>query len=207
MLLEINPLNPDNRLINSVIEKLKEGAVIIYPTDSVYALGCDPESKKGVEKLFHIKNSDPSKRQLTFMCDSISMASTYANQISNSNFRFIKDHTPGPYTFILPATNNLPKILNVKNKTFGFRIPNHRIPTELIRALGRPILTASLKTLSQDEDERFYMYPEDIYSDYSLSVDLIIDGGPGSLEQSTVIDLTDGTPTVIREGKGNVETE
>ncbi|MCB0605684.1 MAG: threonylcarbamoyl-AMP synthase [Saprospiraceae bacterium] len=207
MLLEINPLNPDTRLITSVVEKMKQGAVIIYPTDSVYAMGCDPESKKGVEKLFQIKNSDPNKRQLTFMCSNISMASTYANQISNSNYRFIKEHTPGPYTFILPATNNLPKILNVKNKTFGFRIPDHKIPTELINALGRPILSSSLKTVDEDSENRFYMYPEDIYSDYSLMVDMIIDGGPGSLEHSTVIDLTEGEPIVIREGKGNVDTE
>lgn len=96
MMIEINPYNPDTRMINSVIEKMKDGAVIIYPTDSVYAMGCDPNSKKGVEKMFQIKNSDPAKTPLTFMCDSISIASEYANQISNSNFRFIKDHTPGP---------------------------------------------------------------------------------------------------------------
>jgi len=207
MLIEINPTNPDSRLINSIVEKMQNGAVIIYPTDSVYAMGCDPESKKGVEKMFHIKNSDPSKSPLTFMCESISMASGYASQISNANFRFIKDHTPGPYTFILPATNNLPKLLHVKNKTFGFRIPDHPIPSALIRTLGRPILSASLKTIAGDEENKFYLDPEDIYSDYSLLVDIIIDGGPGLLEQSTVIDLTNGEPTVIREGKGNVETE
>jgi len=207
MLIEINPLNPDSRAINSVVEKMKNRAVIIYPTDSVYALGCDPESKKGVEKLYQLKNSDPSKSPLTFICDTISMASAYSSQISNSNFRFIKDHTPGPFTFILPASNNLPKILHVKNKTYGFRIPDHRIPQELIKALGRPILSASLKSIEREDEDQFYMYPEDIYSDYSLLVDLVIDGGPGSLEQSTVVDLTDGTPVVIREGKGNVETE
>lgn len=149
MLIEINPLNPDSRAINSVVEKMKNGAVIIYPTDSVYALGCDPESKKGVEKLYQLKNSDPSKSPLTFICDTISMASAYSSQISNSNFRFIKDHTPGPFTFILPASNNLPKILHVKNKTYGFRIPDHRIPQELIKALGRPILSASLKSIER----------------------------------------------------------
>ncbi len=207
MLIEINPLNPDSRAINSIVEKLRNGAVIIYPTDSVYAMGCDPESKKGVEKLFHLKNSNPAKSPLTFMCETISMASAYSSQISNSNYRFIKDHTPGPYTFILPASNNLPKILHVKNKTFGFRIPDHRIPLELIKALGRPILTSSLKAIEKEDQEQFYMYPEDIYSDYSLMVDLIIDGGPGSLEQSTVVDLTQDIPEVIREGKGDIETE
>jgi len=207
MLIEINPNNPDSRLIASVIEKMQNGAVVIYPTDSVYAMGCDPNSKKGVEKMFQIKNSDPAKTPLTFMCDNISMAAGYANQISNSNFRFIKDHTPGPYTFILPATSNLPKLLHVKNKTFGFRIPDHPISTALIRALGRPILSSSLKAIGKDDENKFYLDPEDIFSDYSLLVDVIIDGGPGSLEPSTIIDLTSDEPIVIREGKGEVETE
>lgn len=205
MLIEINPNNPDTRLINSIIEKMKEGAVVIYPTDSVYAMGCDPSSKKGVEKMFQIKNSDPAKTPLTFMCDNISMASTYANQISNSNFRFIKDHTPGPFTFIMTATNSLPKLLHIKNKTFGFRIPDHPISTALIRALGRPILSSSLKAIDHEEENKFYLDPEDIYSDYSLLVDIIIDGGPGLIEQSTIIDLTSDEPIVIREGKGSVD--
>ena len=207
MMIEINPYNPDTRMINSVIEKMKDGAAIIYPTDSVYAMGCDPNSKKGVEKMFQIKNSDPAKTPLTFMCDSISMASEYANQISNSNFRFIKDHTPGPYTFIMTATNSLPKLLHVKNKTFGFRIPDHPISTALIQALGRPILSSSLKAIDQDDENKFYLDPEEIFSDYSLLVDVIINGGPGLLEQSTIIDLTSDEPIVIREGKGSVETD
>ena len=107
MMVEINPNNPDTRLINSIVEKMINGAVVIYPTDTVYAMGCDPNSKKGVEKLFHIKNSDPAKTPLTFMCDNISMASAYANQISNSNFRFIKDHTPVSYTHLTLPTSDL----------------------------------------------------------------------------------------------------
>lgn len=206
MLLEINPNNPNDRHIQSVVDRMRDGAVIIYPTDSVYALGCDPESKKGVEKLFQIKNADPSKTLLSFMCESIAMAANHAQQISNSNFRFIKDHTPGPYTFILPATNTLPKIHNIKNKTFGFRIPDHPIPLALIKELGRPILTTSLKNIANEDDAKFYLDPEDIYSDYSLLVDIIIDGGPGLNEQSTVIDLTSGEPVVLREGKGEVDT-
>ncbi|HQW12654.1 MAG TPA: L-threonylcarbamoyladenylate synthase [Saprospiraceae bacterium] len=207
MYINVNAKNPDDRQVKQVAEMLRQGALIIYPTDSVYAVGCDPESKEGVEKLYNIKNSDPRNRQMTFMCDSISMAAAYAGSISNSSFRFIKDHTPGPYTFIMNATNKLPRVLGTKNKTFGFRIPDHAFCLKLIQELGRPVLSSSLKKLESEMEEEFYTNPEHIYSDYSLLVDAIVEGGMGMRTSSTIVDLTGEEPEVIREGLGVIETE
>lgn len=207
MYIEINDQNPDSRQIDKVVSMLREGAVMIYPTDSVYAIGCDPESKAGVEKLYNIKNADPKVRPMTFMCDSIAMAAGYAEPISNSNFRFIKEYTPGPITFIMNANNNLPRLSGAKNRSFGFRIPDNRICLELIAALGRPILSSSLKALNHDDGSGYYIEPEKINSDYALLVDIIISGGIGQSETSTIIDLTNDNPEVIREGRGIVETD
>lgn len=207
MYIEINEKNPDSRQINKVVSMLCDGAVIIYPTDSVYAIGCDPENKKGVEKLYNIKNADPKIRPMTFMCDSIAMAATYAEPISNANFRFIKEYTPGPITFIMNANNNLPRIIGVKNKSFGFRIPDNKICQAIISALGRPILSSSLKALNPEDEIGYYIEPERINSDYALLADLIISGGTGQIETSTIIDLTQDNPEIIRDGRGVVETE
>lgn len=206
MYIEINETNPDSRQIREVVEALRNGALFIYPTDSVYAMGCDPESKIGVQKLFNIKNADPKSRPMTFMCDGISMAAKYAAFISNPSYRFIKDHTPGPYTFILKAGHDLPKLLGAKHKTLGFRIPSNKIALSIIEMLERPILSSSLKRLaSEDSEEEFYINPEEIFSDYSLLVDGIINGGAGTLEVSTIIDMTEEVPNVVREGAGEVE--
>lgn len=206
MYIEINAANPDSRRIREVVEALQNGALFIYPTDSVYAMGCYPESKTGVQKLFDLKNADPKSRPMTFMCDSISMAAKYASFISNPSYRFIKDHTPGPYTFILKAGHDLPRVMGTKNKTLGFRIPGNKIALGIIEMLGRPILSSSLKRMdSDDTDSEFYINPEEIFSDYSLMVDGIINGGPGNLEVSTIIDMTGEEHTIVREGAGEVE--
>ena len=201
MLQKINGINPDQRSIQRVVDILEQGGIVIYPTDSVYGLGCDPTNKQGVEKLIKVAGIDPAKKPLTFVCNSLSMAAAYAKQIPNEYFRMIKDNTPGPYTFIMEATKHLPKVLQGKKTTFGFRIPDNPIALRIIESLGKPILSTSLKTFEMEESQ-YYIDPEQIYSDYGFIVDLIIDGGPGYQEETTVIDLTGNEPVVIREGKG-----
>ncbi|MCB0637104.1 MAG: threonylcarbamoyl-AMP synthase, partial [Lewinella sp.] len=145
MLLQIHPDNPSNRKIAQVVETLEAGGIIIYPTDTVYGLGCDIFNKKAVERVCRLRGLDPSKAQLSFICADISQVAEYAVQIDNEIFRLMKQHLPGPYTFILKANNQVPKILKSRRSTFGVRVPNNNIIQELVRQLGRPILTTSLK--------------------------------------------------------------
>jgi tRNA threonylcarbamoyl adenosine modification protein (Sua5/YciO/YrdC/YwlC family) len=198
MLVHIHPQNPQPRQIKSVVETLEKGGIIIYPTDTIYGLGCDILQHRAIERICRIKNVDPKKAQLSFICSDLSHLSEYAKQLSTATYRILKEFLPGPYTFILPASKMVPKILQSKKDTIGLRIPDNNISHAIIQQLGRPILSASLPG-EMIED---YTDPEVMYENFRNEVDMVIDGGIGGAVPSTVIDLTNDDPVLIREGLG-----
>lgn len=198
MLLHVHPDNPQPRLIKQIVESLQQGAVIIYPTDTIYGLGCDIFQQKAIERICRIKQVDPKKAQLSFICNDLSHLSEYAKQVTNSTYRLLKEYLPGPYTFILPASKMVPKIIQSKKDTIGLRIPANNIAQAIVRELGRPILSASLPgELVED-----YTDPEVMYENFMNEVDHVVDGGIGGMIPSTIIDCTKDEPLLIREGLG-----
>ncbi|HRO69261.1 MAG TPA: L-threonylcarbamoyladenylate synthase [Chitinophagaceae bacterium] len=198
MLLRIHPENPQQRHIRTVVDTLEKGGVIIYPTDTIYGLGCDILQQKAVERICRIKNVDPRKAQLSFICSDLSHLSEYSKQVSTSTFRLLKEYLPGPYTFILPASKMVPRILQSKKDTIGLRIPDNKIAQAVINELGRPILSASLPGEMVED----YTDPEIMYENFMRDVDIVIDGGIGGTVPSTVLDCTGPEPVVLREGLG-----
>ncbi len=203
MLVRIHPVNPDQRQILKVVEILRKGGVIIYPTDTVYGLGCDIFNQKAVERVARIKGLKLEKTNFSFIFNDLSHLSDYTRHIDNTVFKLMKKYLPGPYTFILPASSKVPKIFKNKKKTVGIRIPDNLIPLEIVNELGNPILTTSI----HDEDEilEYTTDPELIHEKYEALVDLVIDGGYGNNMPSTVIDCTGEEPEVIRPGIGTFE--
>ncbi len=202
MLLSIHPDNPQDRLIQIVVSHLKKGGVIIYPTDTIYGIGCDIYNKNAIERICRIKNIDPKKAQFSFLCSDLSNLSNYARNVSNPTFRVLKHYLPGPYTFILQASREVPKLLKTKKETVGIRIPDHAICQAIIAALGNPIMTTSLPI---KDDVAYYSDPEIIYEELGHLVDLVIDAGIGGIIGSTVINCVDDEPVLIREGLGKWE--
>jgi tRNA threonylcarbamoyl adenosine modification protein (Sua5/YciO/YrdC/YwlC family) len=198
MLLHIHPDNPQPRLIKQVAEALANGGIIIYPTDTVYGLGCDIMQQKAVERICRIKQVDPQKAQLSFVCSDLSHLSEYAKPLSNPIYRLLKEYLPGPYTFILPASKMVPKILQSKKDTIGLRIPDNKIAQAIIKELGRPILSASLPGEMVED----YTDPEVMYENFSTQADFVIDGGIGGMVSSTIIDCTGNELVLVREGLG-----
>ncbi|MBP7555867.1 MAG: threonylcarbamoyl-AMP synthase [Chitinophagaceae bacterium] len=198
MLLPIHPKNPQPRQIKTVVTTLSKGGSIIYPTDTIYGLGCDILQQKAIEHICRLKKVDPKKAQLSFICSDLSHLSDYAKQLSTSTYRLLKEYLPGPYTFILPASKMVPRILQSKKDTIGLRIPDNPIALAIIKELGRPILSASLPGEMVED----YTDPQIMYENFGHEVDLVIDGGPGGTEPSTVIDCTGASPVVIRQGLG-----
>ena len=198
MLLNIHPKDPQPRLIKQVVESLQKGGIIIYPTDTVYGLGCDIFQQKAIERICRIKQLDPKKAQLSFICNDLSHLSEYAKPIPNPTYRLLKEYLPGPYTFILPASKLVPKILQSKKDTIGLRIPDNTIALAIIKELGRPILSASLPG-GMVED---YTDPEVMHQNFPHEVDYIIDGGIGGMVPSTIIDCTGDEPELVRQGLG-----
>jgi tRNA threonylcarbamoyl adenosine modification protein (Sua5/YciO/YrdC/YwlC family) len=203
MLLRINPDNPEGRKVRQVVDILESGGVIIYPTDTVYALGCDMENQRAVEKICRLRGLDPKKAMLSIMCQDISQISQFTQQIDNRLFKVLKKNLPGAFTFILPAASSVPKLFKNRKKTLGIRIPDHRVVQAIIAELGRPILTTSLK--SDDEILEYFTAPVDIYDDFNKLVDVVIDSGPGANTPSTVVDCTQVDPEIIRQGLGDLE--
>lgn len=198
-LLEIHPANPQTRLISQAISMVNKGGVIVYPTDSAYALGCRLGDKEGMERIKSLRNLQKN-HNFTLICQNLSDLSTYA-QVSNPVFRLLKAHTPGPYTFILPATHDVPRRLqHPKRKTIGLRVPDHAITQALIAAMGEPLMSV---TLMLPGDEEPLSDPEQIYACLQDKVDLIINGGFSGIQPTTVIDLVSGVPEIIRIGKGD----
>ena len=198
MLLQIHPENPQTRLIKQVVESLQKGGIIIYPTDTVYGLGCDILQHKAVERICRIKQVDPKKAQLSFVCSDLSHLSDFTKPLSNPTYRLLKEYLPGPYTFILPASKMVPKILQSKKETIGLRIPDNNIAMAIIKELGRPILSASLPGEMVED----YTDPEVMYENFMNEVEYVIDGGIGGMVPSTIIDCTGDVPVLIREGLG-----
>ena len=198
MLLEIHPNNPNPRHIATVVDCLKSGGIIAYPTDTIYGLGCDIFHPKAIEKIAQIKGVDPSKAQLSFVCADLSDLSKYAKSISTPLYRLLKNYLPGPFTFILSASKQVPKLLQNKKNTIGLRIPDNNIASAIVAALEHPILSASLPGEMVED----YTDPYVIHENFENLVDIVIDGGIGGMIPSTIIDCTTDDYTVIREGAG-----
>jgi tRNA threonylcarbamoyl adenosine modification protein (Sua5/YciO/YrdC/YwlC family) len=203
MLLQIHPDNPDRHKIYRVVETLRAGGVIIYPTDTVYGLGCDIFNSKAVERVARIKGVSPVKAFFSILCRDLSHLSDFTRQIDNTTFKLMKKYLPGPFTFVLDANSNVPKLFKNKKKTIGIRIPKHNIPLEIVRLLGNPILTTSIHDVDKVID--YTTDPELIYENFGHLVDIIIDGGFGNNIPSTIIDCTGDMPKVVREGLGIFE--
>lgn len=201
LLLNIHPVNPNQRHIDTVVDCLLSGGVVVYPTDTIYGLGCDIFQHKAVERIARIKQVDPAKAQLSFVCNDLSDLSKYTKSIDTPLYRLLKNYLPGPYTFILPASKEVPKILQTKKNTIGLRIPDNLIVETITRQLGHPILSASLPGEMVEE----YTDPELIYENFKHLVDIVIDGGIGGMIPSTIIDCTKETYEVVRMGAGEWE--
>ena len=201
MLVRIHPDNPDPRQIKKVVECLKDGGIIIYPTDTVYGLGCDVNNKKAMEKLCRLKGLNIKKHNLSFICYDLSHISDFTKHLNTSTYKLMKKALPGPYTFILNANSSIPKLFKNKKKEIGIRIPDNNIPREIVKELGNPIVTTSVK----DEDMvlEYSTDPDLIYEYFGNKVDLVISGGYGDSIPSTIIKCTDGYPEIIRKGKGD----
>lgn len=202
MMLHIHPQNPQPRFISQAAEVLKKGGVIIYPTDTIYGLGCDIFNTDAIERICRIKQITPQKAQLTFVCRDLSHLSDYAKAISTPTFRLLKKALPGPFTFILEASRQVPKLLKSKKDTVGIRVPDNKIALALIEELDHPIMSVSLP---MDGDVAYYTDPEQMQERFGKLVDLVIDGGPGNIVPSTVVDCTSPEPQLIREGAGDFE--
>jgi tRNA threonylcarbamoyl adenosine modification protein (Sua5/YciO/YrdC/YwlC family) len=216
MLLHLHPDNPQPRNIKTIVECLLDGGVIVYPTDTIYGLGCDIFQHKAIERICQIKNVHPAKAQLSFICYDLSDLSQYTKSISTPLYRMLRNYLPGPYTFILPASKQVPRILKSKKDTIGLRVPDNRIALGLIKELGHPILSSSLPGVFNDGPSakapqalpvEEYTDPEVIHDKFEHLVDIVVDGGIGGIVPSTVVDCTGEEPEVIRLGLGAWETE
>jgi len=198
MLLTVHPVNPQPRNIKTIIDCLMSGGIIIYPTDTIYGLGCDIFQHKAIERICLIKQVDPQKAQLSFVCNNLGDLSKYTKSISTPLYRLLRSYLPGPYTFILPASKEVPKILKSKKQTIGLRIPDNVIANTITQELGHPVLSSSLPGDMVEE----YTDPEMIHEKFKNLVDIVVDGGIGGIVPSTVIDCTKEPPEVIRQGLG-----
>lgn len=198
MLIHVHPENPQPRAIRTIVDTLREGGIIIYPTDTIYGIGCDIFQPKAIERICRIKQVDPAKAQLSFICYDLSDLSQYTKSISTPLYRLLKSHLPGPYTFILPASKEVPKILKSRKDTIGLRVPDNNIARTIVRELGHPILSASLPGEMVEE----YTDPEMMQSNFGKLVDVVVDGGIGGWTPSTIIDCTQDPPELIRQGAG-----
>jgi len=202
MLLRIHHETPGERQVLKAVEILKNHGVVIFPTDTVYGLGCDIFSSKAIEKVSRIKGVSIEKANFSFICYDLSHISDYAKHISNSTFRLMRRYLPGPYTFILEASSNVPKIFRSKKRTIGIRVPDNNIIRAIVKELGNPVLTTSIH---DDEVHDYITDPELIYEKYKKIVDAVIDGGYGNVYPSTVIDCSGDEPVIVRQGIGIIE--
>ena len=202
MISIIHPKNPDKRKVKEVVNYLKSGGVIIYPTDTVYALGCDAFNKKALEKICRIKKVNVKKHNFSFVCYDLSQISKYTKHLSNPIYKLMKKVLPGPFTFILKANNNIPKFFKNKKREIGIRVPNNNIARTIVKELGSPIATTSIK--DKDEVLEYSTDPELIHQYYINQVEIVIDGGYGDNIPSTIINCIENTPKIERQGKGEI---
>jgi tRNA threonylcarbamoyl adenosine modification protein (Sua5/YciO/YrdC/YwlC family) len=204
VLIKIYPNNPNEKQLAEVVACLRNGGIIIYPTDTVYGLGCDIYQAKAIEKLCKIRNINPEKANLSFICADLSHLSDFVKPIDNAVFRVLKHALPGPFTFILNANNKVPKLMHSNKKTVGIRVPDNDIARSIVKLLGNPIVSTSIH--DDDEVVEYSTDPELIYEKYKDLVDMVIDGGYGELQASTVVDYTSDEPVIVRQGKGDFES-
>jgi len=202
-LIRIHPDNPDIRKIAEVVHALRKGALVIYPTDTVYGLGCDIMQGKSIERIARIKGIKPEKNNFSFICSDLSNLADYSKPLSQPVFKLMKKALPGPFTFILESSNKVPKLLNANKNQVGIRVPNHNIPRDLVRELGNPIVSTSIYDL--DEVLEYTTDPELIFERFRNVVDIVIDGGYGNNSPSTIVDCTGDEIVVIRQGLGDIE--
>lgn len=202
-LLKIHPKNPEGRKIEKVVQSLKHGGLVIYPTDTIYGIGCDLYNKKAIERLTRTIQVKPQKLNLSFICKDLSDISEYVRRMETPVFKLLKKKLPGPFTFILESSSKVPRILDANKKTVGIRIPDHEITRVIVEQLGNPLITSSIK----DEDTiiEYTTDPEEIYEDFKHLVDIVIDGGPGGNIPSTVVDCTTDEFRIIRQGLGELD--
>ena len=203
MLVKLYPENPNPKTIEQIVEVLKKGGIIIYPTDTVYGLGCDITNQRAIENICRLRGIKPEKANFSFICSDLRHISDYIKPIHTTVFRLLKKALPGPFTFILNANNNVPKLLSSNKKTVGIRVPDNNIAREIVMKLGNPILSTSI----HDDDEviEYSTDPELIHEKYQTKVDIVVDGGYGGNEPSTVVDCTSGDFEIIRQGKGMLD--
>ena len=203
MFLKLHSENPNPRYVKMIIECLENDGVIIFPTDTIYAIGCSVNSSKALDKIARIKGTKKEKANFSFIFHDLSMLSEFTRPINNDVFKMMKRNLPGAFTFIVEANNNVPKLFKNNKKTIGIRIPDQPIITNIVRELGCPIITTSI--VDEDEISGFMTDPEEINDAYKDKVDIIIDGGFGNKEESTIVDCTDNEIVILREGKGVLE--
>ena len=203
MLIKIYPENPNEKVIQQVVDVLTEGGIIIYPTDTVYGMGCDISNPKAIEKICKIRGIKPEKANFSFICYDLSHISDFTRQIDNETYRVIKKTLPGPFTFIFNANKNVPKLLSSNKKTVGIRVPDNSIARTIVKMLGNPIISTSIH--DDDEIMEYSTDPELIHEKYEDIVDLVIDGGYGDNEPSTIVDCSEGEFEIIRQGKGDLD--
>ncbi|MEP2771647.1 MAG: L-threonylcarbamoyladenylate synthase [Fulvivirga sp.] len=201
-LIKLYAENTDRKKVEHIVEVLRNGGVIIYPTDTIYGIGCDLFNRKAIDKVCRIKGIKPKNLNLSFICYDLSHISEYVKRIDTPTFKVLKKALPGPFTFILESNSNVPKILNTNKKTVGIRIPDHNIPRMIVDILGNPIVTSSIK--DDDEVIEYTTDPEVIYEEFKHQVDIVIDGGYGGNIPSTVIDCTQEEFVILREGLGDI---
>jgi tRNA threonylcarbamoyl adenosine modification protein (Sua5/YciO/YrdC/YwlC family) len=202
MFVEINPFNIDKRLIEQAVQCMKSGGIIIFPTDTVYALGCDLMNKKGLQELAKLKGDKLNKVNFSIICSDLSNLSEYVRQIDRPTFKLLKQYLPGPFTFILPASNEVSKIFDSNKKEIGIRIPDNNIALELVKALGNPIAATSLHN-DEDEIMEYFSDPYVIYEKFDDQIEFIIDGGFGQLKGSTIVNCME-EPFIVRQGLGEI---
>ena len=203
MFLKVYPDNPAPRHISLIVEKLREGGIIIYPTDTIYAIGCDMNNSKAIDKLSQVIGKKRKDAHFSLICYDLTSISEYTVPFEKKVFKAMKNNLPGPYTFILQANNNVPKIFDNNKKTIGIRVPDNNIIRQVVKELGNPLVTASLR--DEDSITEYFTDPELIYEKFKKKADIVIDGGYGDNNPSTIIDATEGELKIIREGKGTVE--
>lgn len=203
MLLRIHPDNPNERYILQIVDVLRKGGVIIYPTDTLYGIGCDITNQKAIERVARIKGINAQKANFSFICSDLSHLSDFTLPVKNDIFKLMKRNLPGPFTFILPANTNVPKLLKSKRKTVGIRVPDNSIIREIVNTLGNPILSTSV--FEENMEIEYITDPELIYERYGDHVDIVIDGGYGNVTASTIVDCTSGDIEILREGEKELE--
>ncbi len=203
MLLKIYPENPNEKSVQQVVDVLKKGGIIIYPTDTVYGLGCDITNSRAIERICRIKGIKPDKANFSFVCHDLSHITDYTKPIDNETYRILKKALPGPFTFIFNANKKVPKLLSSNKKTVGIRVPDNNIARAIVEMLGNPIISTSIH--DDDEIMEYSTDPELIHEKYEEIVDLVIDGGYGDNEPSTIVDCSTGDFEILRQGKGKLD--